>query len=502
MPIARLITAKSVPYVDKVIASGTSKDVYFTEDGLSVVEFYQNPAVHNDPLYRNRLNAIFTQFNLTVPRSEGGAAKNAEEAARMRKLFCWPTGVTVSPKLGFVAPIFPKRFWFYNDPRNLTVKDNDWQKEEKKAAWFTLKRVWKTLAKRERGDFRSSLQICLLLSHALARLHMMGLAHSDLSGNNILIDPIPSTDDSGWPGCLVIDLDTLVVPGFFPPAVIGTKGYIAPEVLSTSREKDKKKRRFPSIATDKHALAVLIYELLLNRHPLDGPKMRSDESEEEDEFLAFGQDALFIEHPTDTSNRPKKLSTPYSRLGRPLASCIEKAFIHGLHDPEARPLASEWESAFWKTFDLLHPCLNTTCLWRWFVCEEGPKSSCPWCGSCAPEQIPVLQFLTSQGLLDRNAGKLICWHGRPLQRWHVEEHVTPLPFEDKNPSAELTFNAVQNKWFIRNLQSDGLKIVFPYQKLISRGAQEPLTNGTTLQLGGLATSRVAKFVFEANASQT
>lgn len=501
MPVARLITAKSVPYVDRVIASGTSKDVYFSEDGSSVVLFYRNPAVHNDPMYRNRLNAIHYQFNLTLPRSAGGAAKNTEESARMRELFCWPTGVTVAPKLGYVSPIFPDRYWFYTDPRNISVKDSDWQKTEKKAVWFTLKRVWKTLARRERGNIYSSLQICLLLSHAIARLHMMGLAHSDLSPNNILVDPLPGKDGSKWPGCLVIDLDTLVVPGFYPPAVIGTKGYIAPEVLATTRESDEKKRRLPSIATDKHALAVLIYELLLNRHPLDGPKMRSEESEEEDEFLAFGQDALFVEHPHDTSNHPRKLGTPYSRLGKFLSSCIEKAFIDGLHNSEARPLASEWESAIWKTLDLLHPCSNTTCLWRWFVCEDGPKSICPWCGSHAPQNVPVLQFLTRQGMPDRNTGKLVCWTGRQLQKWHVEEHITPLPFADKSSVAEVTFNTAQKQWVIKNIGIDRLKIVSPMQRTIPRGAQEILTDGTTLQLGGLPTSRIAKFLFETNTSQ-
>ena len=54
----------------------------------------------------------------------------------------------------------------------------------------------------------------------------MGLAHSDLSYNNILIDPVTKSAN-------IIDLDGLVVPGLFPPEVIGTADFIAPEVLKT-----------------------------------------------------------------------------------------------------------------------------------------------------------------------------------------------------------------------------------------------------------------------------
>ena len=40
----------------------------------------------------------------------------------------------------------------------------------------------------------------------------------------VLVDPTTG-------GCVVIDIDSLVVPGVYPPEVIGTGGYIAPEVF-------------------------------------------------------------------------------------------------------------------------------------------------------------------------------------------------------------------------------------------------------------------------------
>ena len=495
MPIARLTNTTGVPYIDKIIASGTSKDIYLTEDKLNVVLCYRSPAIQRDKLYIDRLKSINTQFNLTVTKDKGGAARDMNEALRMKEIFGWPSGITITPKLGYLSPVFPERFWFRNDPRNLTVKDLNWEKTEKKAAWFTLKRVWKTLARRERGDLKSSIQICLLLSHGISRLHMMGLAHSDISSNNVLIDPFPKKEGygSGWPGVLIIDLDTLVIPGFYPAAVIGTKGYIAPEVLATSRLTNIRERKMPSIGTDKHALAVMIYELLMNRHPLDGPKMRSDESEEEDEFLALGSDALFIEHPEDTSNRPKKLGFKYSDLGKPVAECMEKAFITGLHSPDKRPMAIEWERAFWKTLDVLHPCSNTSCLWHWFVCENGPESKCPFCGYQAPESVPELHFYNQKGMPDRNMTKLVCWHGRKIEHWHIEENVSPFPYEDDCSFAEIIFDNEKKQWLIKNNRINGLSILAPYTKVISTGSKELLSNGMKLKLGGLSTSRISEF---------
>jgi gamma-glutamyltranspeptidase/glutathione hydrolase len=55
---------------------------------------------------------------------------------------------------------------------------------------------------------------------------MAGLAHSDLSYKNVLVDP------AGGNAC-IIDIDTLVVPQKYPPDVVGTPDFIAPEVMRT-----------------------------------------------------------------------------------------------------------------------------------------------------------------------------------------------------------------------------------------------------------------------------
>lgn len=128
-------------------------------------------------------------------------------------------------------------------------------------------------------------------------MHRMGLAHSDLSYNNVLVDPITKSAS-------IIDIDGLVVPGLYPPEVIGTADFIAYEVLKTKSLKiDNPNRILPNQKTDLHALAVLIYMYLFRRQPLRGGKIWNLDSEL-DELLAMGENAIFIEHPTHNTTSP------------------------------------------------------------------------------------------------------------------------------------------------------------------------------------------------------
>jgi serine/threonine protein kinase len=149
-------------------------------------------------------------------------------------------------------------------------------------------------------------------------MHAMGLAHSDLSYNNVLVDPVSKS------ACM-IDLDGLVVPGLFPAEVIGTAEFIAPEVMATKHlNKSDPNRKLPRRETDLHSLPVLIYMYLLHRHPLLGGKVH-DLDPETDNLLAMGEHALFIEHPTDLSNRPK--ANQLSKWEQPWGRC-DQAAIH------------------------------------------------------------------------------------------------------------------------------------------------------------------------------
>lgn len=194
-------------------------------------------------------------------------------------------------KTGIIMPFYDKRFFFSSGP---------FKGKEKEGKWFASAKLRnKFLPADQKGNWLTNLHMCIKIARAVRRLHAAGLAHSDLSYKNILVDPITGS-------ACIIDDDSLVVPGKFPPEVIGTPDFIAPEVIETKHlALDDKQRKLPSIYTDRHALAVLIYMYLLNRHPLRGGKVNDVNDSGHDEELSMGAKALFIENPTDKSNKVK-----------------------------------------------------------------------------------------------------------------------------------------------------------------------------------------------------
>lgn len=296
----------------------------------------------------------------------------------------------------------------------------------------------------------------------------MGLAHSDLSYNNILIDPVTKSAN-------IIDLDGLVVPGMFPPEVIGTADFIAPEVLSTKHLDIKDpKRALPNQKTDLHALAVLIYMYLLRRHPLKGSKVW-DLDAEKDELLTMGEKALFIEHPTDATNRvkpdqlrkwdafwgdPAKL--PYTVTGPYLTELFNRAFIDGLHNPMLRPIANEWETALLKTVDLIQPCSNPSCTQKWYVFDNTARPKCPFCGTPHRGSLPIadLYYNAGNNVWKPENHRLMVYHNQYLFKWHVSRKLIRnenLTNDDKKPVGYFTF--YQNRWVLVNQSLPDMKDV-------------------------------------------
>ncbi|MBC7797948.1 MAG: kinase, partial [Pyrinomonadaceae bacterium] len=333
-----------IEFVDEIKGQGGMKDVFFSPDKTYVVGFFRDK---QDATAKDRLTSITSVYRDKIYKQVGGEY--------WQNLFCFPTHVVeFHGRLGIVAPFFRKQFFFEHGSKN-----NDFLKikgKEKEGKWFaSASNQTRFLDSRERGTWLSYFRINILISRAVRRMHAAGLAHSDLSYKNVLVDP------SGGNACL-IDLDGLVVPNKFPPDVVGTPDFIAPEVLQTSSLKiGDANKNLPRIETDRHALAVLIYMYLLYRHPLRGRKVH-DVDPQRDELLTMGEKALFIEHPTDATNRPNLNDVkpselpwadvekiPYTVCGPYLKILFERAFIEGLHEPAKRPTADEWEQALIKT---------------------------------------------------------------------------------------------------------------------------------------------------------
>ena len=428
---ATLADGTRVEYWPEVIGEGGFKRVHFSRDKSSVVCFFKDQAKAGHETQRRRLTDILGRFNPTTDPATG---------AHFKALFCWPTALVTSPELGITTPSYPKNFFFAT---------GKFQGKEKNGKWFFSPKLRKLLPAAERGDWRNYLELGISLSRGVARMHLAGLAHSDLSCNNVLLDPPQGR-------CVIIDVDSLVVPGLFPPDVVGTAGYIAPEVLKTMHlPLADKTRCLPNNTTDLYALAVLLYESLLRRHPLRGPKIHNSDPAEDDR-LAFGEKALFVENPTDTSNRPTDITVKIDDLGPYIQAEFLKAFVEGLHTPTRRPTAARWESALRKTADLLLPCANAKCEEKWFVYRDGVKPVCPWCKSARTGGVPVLDlFYAPKPGQFRAEGHSLAGHdGKELFPWHARTDVLPNPAAPAEAVARVRAHA--GKWILQNIALDSM----------------------------------------------
>lgn len=483
-------TAKTYQYVDGEPKRGGVKDVYFSPDRKYVVAIFRDKQDFNQ---RERLIRITDKYYKQIKEKEAGDYY-------LEEIYRWPTDIIeINGKLGVIVPIYKPKFFF----KKGYVSSDLIKGEEKNGKWFAgakfrNRKFPLSLDESELGNWMSYFQVSVNIARGVKKMHSMGLAHSDLSYNNVLVDPVTKSAS-------IIDLDGLVVPGLFPPEVIGTADFIAPEVLATKHlDKTDPNRKLPKRETDLHALACLIYLYLLHRHPLKGGKVH-DLDTEKDDLLSMGEKALFIEHPTNKINRPKLdqvskwdlfwadvFKLPYTITGPYLKTLFDKAFIDGLHNPMQRPTADEWEQALLKTTDLMQPCSNTACEQKWYVFDNTNKPKCPFCGTYHQGTLPVLdlyyQFKPTVWKPENH--RLMVYHNQYLFQWHINRNIIrneKLTDAQKVPLGYFTFH--NGKWVLVNQKLTSLKDLTE-DKEIPMNSMVELTDGKRLLLSNEEGGRV------------
>ena len=459
----RTLTLRATP-----LASGAEKTAFLTTDGTQVVAFYFG-TLRDRHERVERLQRIVTSYDPT--RGAG--------AAYWRDAFCWPTAIVdgsaavptdfarmhslSQPPLGVVMPVYRSAFFMH---------DRFGNRVEKEVRWFTGRKAGALVTDAEKGSLLTRLQVCMRLARAVRRLHFAGLAHSDLSNRNVLVDL------RGGDAC-VIDIDALVVPGLAPPTVLGTPGYIAPEVVAGAK--------LPSIETDRHALAVLFYELLLQRHPLRGRLVHSTKSAEDDEQLSMGAKALFVEHRSDHRNPPElPIAVGVDALGPHLAPLMRRAFEEALHLPTRRPDAVEWEEALYRTLERIAPTPSGR---GWIiVTDDGPIVD-PWSGERIHRAVPQLRAGRGTGDGWRDDGIVTTlFHHRTLHTWHFDADVRPREEVSRDAMAYVSLH--DGQWWLVNLTdrvwttADGTTI--------GRNAPVLLTHGLELAIAPRDDETVAR----------
>ena len=440
-----MISGSSVEVDDTPLGSGSMGIVYGVRDGTQVVKLFKKPS----PQLAEFMGRVIDAYNCTRdPIDARGRYWNT--------LYVWPTELVEKPSLGLLMPRFPEGFlnlkWLFAPKNNasLPAESRKWNRR--------VLITWR-------------------LAQAVQRFRMYGLAHSDLSHNNVLANP--KTGE-----VRIIDIDGLVAAEFNQPQVLGTPRYIAPEVMAGTAA--------PSVATDLHALAVLIYQLLLFKHPLLGPFEYGMDPFEPDEIEAkqLGREGIYIEHPTDTRNRPKNLPFSARMLGGQLAKLFERAFIDGLRDPAKRPTPLEWRIALGRLTDRLITCSNPNCDERYYPVVRHTSTGCPWCNTqlSVPGGLPILC------LYERGARKTFVpveefwiagYPDRTLHTWHAQTGGDADNFADQRAIARITRNA-RGEWGLlctgaaplARMGRDGSVV-----HEVGPGESVPLTEGTIIRLG-------------------
>ncbi|OTG97618.1 kinase [Acinetobacter sp. ANC 4654] len=492
------VDGRAIEFVDEVIASGAMKDVYFSPDRSYVVCFFSK---EKNKFYESKAALEQQKDRLKeIVGNKWNGIFNGVGGDYWKNIFCWPDGlIEYNDLLGITAPTYKKYYFFAYGSKN-----NDFLKikgKEKEGKWFaSANNQNRFLDEREKGSWLNYLKIGILISRAVRRMHAAGLAHSDLSYKNVLIDPVTGS-------ACVIDVDGLVVPGKYPPDVVGTPDFIAPEVVMTNHlSKQDPKRFLPSIATDKHALAVLIYMYLLYRHPLRGGKIHDMDDPQKDENIGMGEKALFVEHPTDHSNQVKSNQLKSSQLpwadpsqisyqvtGPYLTELFNKSFIEGLHEPSKRPSANDWETALVKTVDLIQPCHNPACSQKWYVFDNTTQPKCPFCNTAFIGKLPILNLYSArqQGNYRPDNHRLMVWTGQSLFAWHANNMIAPNERLTSEQTTRKGYFVLHNeRWWLVNEGLTDLTDVTT-KTVIPIGGKIELKNGVQILLSKQEGGRLA-----------
>jgi DNA-binding helix-hairpin-helix protein with protein kinase domain len=208
------------------------------------------------------------------------------------------------------------------------------------------------LTRKSEPSFRALANLGFHLAHSFLHLHAHGLCYRDINFGNIFFDPtngdvrIGDTDN--------VDVDRT------PGGIMGTWGFMAPEVARLETE--------PSSMSDRFSLAVLLFYIFMLGHPLKGKReteLAYDGSDPDGSRRLCATDPLFVYDPGNESNRPvpglhDAIINFWPLYPQSLREMFTRGFTQGLHDPESRIMDNDWRKEFARLKDSVFYCAGCT----------------------------------------------------------------------------------------------------------------------------------------------
>ena len=183
-----------------------------------------------------------------------------------------------------------------------------------------------------RIDLRSRAQLAIEIVDCFLKLHASGFCYRDINLGSFLIDPNSLA-------IRVCDNDNIDVNGTSSSSV-GTLLFMAPELVRGEAK--------PSADTDLHSLAVLLFYLLTDGHPLLGQAEYEIAYPDADDWQRLlGLEPCFIFDPNHARNAAlpgvhDRQIAIWNTLPPGLRELFARTFGPGLSTPRRRSLPSEW----------------------------------------------------------------------------------------------------------------------------------------------------------------
>jgi serine/threonine protein kinase len=378
--------------IDKWLGGGGQGDVYKVDfEGQSMaLKWYKKGAIKNPEAFKRNI-----QSNI-----KHGAPSAA---------FLWPEALTEETEgsFGYIMKLRPNEY-------------EDFPKFLKAKVHFK--------------DGQTAIRASLIMVNAFKLLHNRGLSYQDLNDGNFFINP-----DTG--DVLICDNDNVAEYGA-TFGIAGKPGYVAPEIVLNEQT--------PSVHTDRFSLAVILFLSLVVARPFEGDMTTVPCLTEALDKKFFGEDPVFIFHPTDHRNPPVRgIHSNAINFWPTMPKYIQDAFIksfvdavkdRGNREDTDRTDETTWEKLLLRLRDETLTCPN--CGWETVYPTDGSAAKCM--NAKCNFNLPKMLFLEFKKY------KVVLYPGMKIYKNHLglvdefDSVIGEVVQNKKNPSL----------WGIKNLTDD------------------------------------------------
>jgi serine/threonine protein kinase len=203
-------------------------------------------------------------------------------------------------------------------------------------------------------------QIAAFMFNALEQIHISGLIFTDLSPNNIMVH-------NNKNNLVFIDTDNMRRKGDPYSGVLGTDGYMAPEIYkffdSNIKEKGINKNAIPknfriSVDSDIFSATIIAFQLITLNHPFIGDAIEKGTAEEETNARHCMTD--YILHKNNSNERKENPFVGCFNdnviVTNDVSELFYRCFVDGKDNPKLRPTAKEFDDAFNMAMDQIVKC--------------------------------------------------------------------------------------------------------------------------------------------------